>query len=62
MYNHGRFHLIANALSQLPNNSPLVGVPNQMNDVHIFTLQHEWLHSVYGYLLEEVMLKKIIIS
>jgi hypothetical protein len=57
-----RFHLVANALSWLPNNSQLVGVPNQTNDVHIFTLKLEWLQSVYGYLLEEVMLERFITS
>ncbi len=62
MYKHGRFHLMENALSRLPNNSQLVGVPNQTNDAHMFTIQPEWFQSVYGYLLEEVMLESFITS
>ncbi len=48
---------MTNALSRLPNQIELVGVCNQTCDVHMFTLQHEWLQSVYEYLLG-MMLKR----
>jgi hypothetical protein len=34
---------MANALSRLPNQAKLVGVPNQTIDAHMFTLHPEWL-------------------
>jgi hypothetical protein len=43
IYKPGRSHLMANALSKLPNHIELVGIPNQTYDVHMFTLQLEWL-------------------
>jgi hypothetical protein len=46
-----------NALSRLPNQTKHVGVPYQTCDAHLFTLQLEWLHNVYEYLLEGVMIK-----
>lgn len=39
----------------LPNQTEHVGILDQTYDVHLFTLQHEWLQSVYEYLLEGVM-------
>jgi hypothetical protein len=39
VYKHGRSHLIANALSRLPNQVKPVGVPDQTTNVHLFTLQ-----------------------
>jgi hypothetical protein len=53
---------MANALRQLLNNFQLVGLPNQTNDVCMFTIEFEWLHNVYGYLLTEVMLESFITS
>jgi hypothetical protein len=58
VYRLGRSHLMANALSRLPNHTKLVGIPYQTYDAHMFTLQPEWLQSVYEYLLEGVMLKR----
>jgi hypothetical protein len=43
---------MANALSRLSNNSKPIGVFDQTIDAHMFTLQHEWLHNVYEYLLK----------
>jgi hypothetical protein len=43
VYKPGRSHLMANALSRLPNHTELVEVPNQTYDTHLFTLQLEWL-------------------
>jgi hypothetical protein len=56
VYKLGRSHLMAYALSRLPNHNELVGISDQTCDAHLFTLQHEWLQSVYEYLLEIVML------
>ncbi len=39
VYKHGRSHLIANALSRLPNQVKLVGVFDQTINAHLFTLQ-----------------------
>jgi hypothetical protein len=38
VYKPSRSHLMADALSRLPNQAKLVGVPNQTTDVHLFTL------------------------
>ncbi len=46
---------MATALSRLPNHTEHVGVFDQTYDAHMFTLQPQWLQSVYEYLLEEVM-------
>jgi hypothetical protein len=61
-YKLGRSHLMANAISRLPNRAKVVGVPNQTTDVPLFTLQLEWLQSVYDYLLEGIMPKRFITS
>jgi hypothetical protein len=53
---------MVNALSRLPNQAKLVGVPNQTIDAHLFTLQPKWLHSVYDYLIEGMMPEIFIIS
>ncbi len=58
----GRSHLMVDALSRLPNQAKVVGVPNQTIDVHMFTLHPEWLQNVYDYLLEGMMPKWFIIS
>jgi hypothetical protein len=55
VYKPNRFHLMADALNILPNHTELVGVLDQTCDAHLFTLQLEWLQSVYEYLLEGVM-------
>ncbi len=46
---------MADALSRLPNQAKLVGVPNQTIDTHLITLQLKWLQNVYGYLLGRIM-------
>jgi hypothetical protein len=38
-----RSHLMVDALSQLPNNFEHVGIPDQTNGAHMFTLQPKWL-------------------
>jgi hypothetical protein len=38
VYKLSRSHLMADALSKLPNHIEHVGVPNQTYDVHMFTL------------------------
>jgi hypothetical protein len=53
---------MVDALSKLSNQIKLVGVPNQTIDVHLFTLQPEWLQSVYEYLLEGMMPKRFTTS
>jgi hypothetical protein len=62
VYKPSRSHLMANALSTLPNQTRLVGVPNQTHNVHLFTLRLEWLQSVYENLLKGVMLKRFTTS
>jgi hypothetical protein len=39
VYKPSRFHLMANALSRLPNPTEPIGIPNQTCDAHLFTLQ-----------------------
>ncbi len=53
---------MANAFSRLLNQTELVGIIDQTCDAHLFTLQLEWLQSVYEYLLEGVMLERFITS
>jgi hypothetical protein len=67
-YDFKKFHkpsrscLMADALSRLPNQIELVGIPNQTYGVHLFILQLEWLYNVYEYLLEGVMLERFTTS
>jgi hypothetical protein len=62
VYKSSRSHLMWNALNRLPNHTELVGVPDQIYDVHLFTLQPRWLHNVYEYLLEGMMLERFVTS
>jgi len=55
VYKLGRSYLTVDVLSRLPNQAKLVGVPNQTIDIHLITLQLEWLQNVYDYLLERIM-------
>jgi hypothetical protein len=43
VYKPSRSHLMVDALSRLPNHTEIVGVLDQTYDVHLFTLQLEWL-------------------
>jgi hypothetical protein len=55
VYKLGRSHLMGYALSRLPNHTEPIGILDQTCDAHLFTLEPEWLQSVYEYLLEGVM-------
>jgi hypothetical protein len=46
VYKLGRSHLMADALSRLPNHTKPIRVLDQTCDVHMFTLQLEWLQNV----------------
>jgi len=41
---------MVDALNRLPNYIELVGILDQTCDVRLFTLQTEWLQSVYEYM------------
>jgi hypothetical protein len=45
------FTKLVDALNRLPNQIKLIGILDQTCDVHMFTLQLEWLQSVYEYIL-----------
>ncbi len=62
IYKPNRSHLMANALSSLPNQAKPVGVLDQTTNVHLFTLLLEWLQIIYDYLIEEMMLERFITS
>ncbi len=62
VYKPSRSHLMVDALSRLHNQTKHVGIPYQTCDAHMFTLQHEWLQSMYEYLLEGVMPNKFTTS
>jgi hypothetical protein len=62
VYKPSRSHLMADALNGLPNHTKPIGVFDQTFDAHLFTLQLEWLQSVYEYLLKGVMLKRLTTS
>jgi len=49
---------MVDAFNRLPNQTEHLGVLDQTCDVHLFTLQLEWLQSVYEYLLKGVMPKR----
>jgi hypothetical protein len=53
---------MANALSRLPNQAKLVGVPNQTIDAHMFILQLKWLQILYDYLTKGMMLERFTTS
>jgi hypothetical protein len=46
VYKPNRSHLMENVLGRILNHIELVRVLNQTYDVHLFTLQLEWLQSV----------------
>jgi hypothetical protein len=50
IYKLGRIHLVAYVLSCLPHNIEPHGVPNQMVDASLFTIQLDWLSNVRTYL------------
>jgi hypothetical protein len=56
VYKPNRSHLMVDALSGLPNHFKHVGVLYQPCDARLFTLQLEWLQSVYEYMLKGIML------
>jgi hypothetical protein len=62
VYKLGRAHLTADALSRLPNHTEPMGIHDQTCDAHLFTQQPKWSQSVYGYLLEGVMLARLTTS
>jgi hypothetical protein len=62
IYKPCRSHLIVDALNRLPNQTEPIRAPNQTCNAHMFTLQPEWLHSVYEYLLEGVVPKRFTTS
>ncbi len=62
VYKPSRSHLMANALSRLPNQTESVGVPDETTDVHMFTIQPKWLQNIYDYMLEGMMLERFTIS
>jgi hypothetical protein len=47
---------------RLPNQTKLVGVPDQTTNAHMFILQPKWLQNIYDYLLEGMMLERFTIS
>jgi hypothetical protein len=48
---------MAYALNRLPNQAKLVSLPDQTTNIHLFTLQPEWVQSVYDYMLKRIMPK-----
>ncbi len=62
VYKLGRSHLMVDALHGLPNHIEPVGILDQTYDVHLFTLQPQWLQSVYEYLSKGVTPKRLITS
>jgi hypothetical protein len=50
VYKHGKFHLMGDIFSRLPNQVELVSVLDQTTNAHMFTLQPKWLHNVYIWL------------
>ncbi len=62
VYKPSRSHLMADALSRLHNQTEPIVIPDETSDVHMFTLQPEWLHNVYEYLLKGVILERFITS
>jgi hypothetical protein len=51
VYKPSRSQLMVDALSRLPNQIKPIRIHDQTCDVHMFTLQPEWLQSVYEYIL-----------
>ncbi len=50
MYKQGKTHVIADALSRLPNIIEPTSVPNQPTNVSLFYTQPEWLKVVKEFL------------
>jgi hypothetical protein len=50
---------MVDALSRLPHQIKLVGIPNQTCDAHMFILQPKWLHNVYEYLIKRSDAKEV---
>ncbi len=53
---------MVDALNRLFHNTEPVGIPNQISNANMFTLEPKWFLSVYQQLSEIVMLEKLIIS
>ncbi len=62
VYKPSRSHLMVDALSKLSNQTERVKILDQTCDAHMFILQHEWLLSVYDYLLKGMMPKRFTTS
>jgi hypothetical protein len=50
VYKLGRTHVVANVLSRLPNTSEPLGVPNQIVDASLFSIEPIWMQEVKMYL------------
>jgi hypothetical protein len=50
VYKLGRTHVVANVLSRLLDNSEPLGVPNQIVDASLFSIEPMWMQEVKSYL------------
>jgi hypothetical protein len=50
MYKLSKTHVVANALSRLPNIIKPIGVPNQTTNASLFYSKFEWLKDVKEFL------------
>jgi hypothetical protein len=50
MYKPCRIHVVADALSRLPNIIKPIGVPNQTIDASLFYIEPKWLNDVKEFL------------
>jgi hypothetical protein len=50
VYKPGRIHVVANALSRLPNITKPIGVPNQTTYASLFYTEPKWLNDVKEFL------------
>ena len=50
VYKPGRTHGVADLLSQLLNDEPPTGVPDQLPDASLFYVKPEWLQDIVHYL------------
>jgi hypothetical protein len=62
MYKPYRTHVIANALSRLPDLTKPIGVPNQTIDVNMFYTKLEWLNDVNFFLRTNKIENKLFIQ
>ena len=50
IYKPGKIHGVVDALSRIEGAEPATGIPDQIIDAQLFSMQPDWIHSIIDYL------------